>query len=143
LPSLNRFYIRSLSTSENVPWRYYGPFEGDPFTVLGGRAHREAANVPRAAGVSLANLSPGNLDNPLGLDDETIIQLFQTAKRLQSVAMMTSQWVESHHLRVPSSLDEVYVHYLNRDDLMKDPFGEGKLRVEEFDSTIRIYSVGP
>ncbi len=81
-------------------------------------------------------------DNPLGLDDETIVRLFNTGKTLQQVAQMATAHPWNPNI-VFHSVDEMYANYINRDELGNDPFSSGKLRLERLDNKVRLYSVGP
>ena len=84
LPARNRFYIQWEDLA-SPGTRYYGPFEGDPFRVLGSAASAPApapvASQPRQG--QLTDSKRVDADNPLGLDDETIIRFFKTGKALQ------------------------------------------------------------
>ena len=136
VPASNRFYIQYSRLDRGSQVLYYGPFEGDPFKVLAAEARRPAGEPL----VTPALTAPGN---PSGLDDDTIIRMFQTGKRLQSAATMAGSWAEAHHLQAPGSLDEVFASYINRDELVTDPLSGSKLRIVSADGKIRIYSVAP
>jgi hypothetical protein len=141
LPERTRFFIEELGPNESP--RYYGPFEGNPFTVLAAPKQTKSPKPPRPANSSVVNAVPPVPDNPLGLDIETISRLFQTGKQLRNVAMMASQWSASHQLRIPVTLDEVYANYINRDELAIDPFSGSKFEIKNALGRIQIYSVGP
>jgi hypothetical protein len=141
LSSSNRFYIQELERFKPGSQRYYGPFEGDPFKMFG-TTQRKTTTV-RDPKSPLINPAAAEPDNPLGLDREMIIRLFETGKRLRSTAMMVSQWSASHHLRIPTTVDEVYAQYINRQDLANDPFSDSKFHIKEAEGKIQVYSVGP
>jgi hypothetical protein len=142
LPSSNRFYIQSGGISDNEAPIYYGPFEGDPLTVLATRQNPSAKST-HPVGSPVANSVAVEEDNPLGLDDDMIIRLFTTGMRLRSVAHVAGNWAQRHQIPLSSSLDEVYAPYLNQNELRKDPFGDSNVRKVAFEGKIRIYSVGP
>jgi hypothetical protein len=142
IPSSNYFYLESHSMSGNEAPIYSGPFEGDPLKVLATRQDVFARST-RPPNAPIANSVLAEADNPLGLDDEMIIRLFATGKRLKSVAHVASDWARRHQTGLSSSLDEVYAPYLNRDEAREDPFGDSKVRMVDFEGKIRIYSVGP
>jgi hypothetical protein len=142
IPSSNYFYLQSHGMSGNEAPIYSGPFEGAPLKVLATRQDVFARST-RPPNAPIANSVLAEADNPLGLDDEMIIRLFATGKRLKSVAHVASDWARRHQMALSSSLDEVYAPYLNRDEAREDPFGDSKVRMVDFEGKIRIYSVGP
>jgi hypothetical protein len=136
LPAQNRFYV-GWDAFRSEPRHYYGPFTGNPFEVLGarsGNAWEQDAHRPDSKRVEP--------DNPLGLDDETLVRLFNLGKKLQQVAWNIAL-PPSNSKIVFHSVDEVYTNYINRDELGSDPFGSGTLRLERTGSKVHIYSVGP
>ena len=93
--------------------------------------------------LALTGRQPVEPDNPLGLDDDTMMRLFETGKSLQRTAQLAALWAEDHHLRIPTAtqLYEAYPHY--QTPFGNDPFTEAKLRIEEVAGKIHVYSVGP
>ena len=135
LPQLSRFYIQEATE----PPRYFGPFEGNPFKMLAGAKREKPA---RPAGPPRLNALPPEPDNPLGLDTGTIARLFEAGKLLRNVAPIAAQWTVAHR-RIPTTLDEVYSQYINRDELANDPFGDSRLEIKNAVGRIQIFSVGP
>ncbi|MGD9126089.1 MAG: efflux RND transporter permease subunit, partial [Planctomycetia bacterium] len=86
--------------------------------------------------------------NPLGLDDETLIKLFNTGKALRRVGFDCESHY-SEHKRLPKDIPDLAKRYeeRSRHNIGNDPFAPGKklhlVPVPNQPKKIRIWSVGP
>ncbi len=91
-----------------------------------------------------------NPDNPLGLDNETLIRLFNTGKKLRAAAQECLSY-QGKYSKIPKTADVLFEDYQQfAPQMIADPYAAegGILRLsqrtdEEGDIWLQVWSVGP